>query len=120
MNAKLAAAETDQDVMVLLKEAKAYANSQRKDLDKGLDEIIDEAARIPGLKERVKEARAYADKIKEEQGRALADAVAGADLAAQGAKAGIAIANVRSSLMRGLATAKDQAQVDELLESAET
>lgn len=106
--------------MGLLKEAKAYANKQRQGLDKGLDEIIDDIKRTPGLKDRVKEARGYADKIKIEQGRALADAIAGADLAAAGAKAGLAIAGVRSSLMRSLATATKSEQVDDLLKGAET
>jgi hypothetical protein len=63
-----------------------------------LKEILAEASKDPGLKSRIKEAEAYADEIRDAQKKVLADANAGADLAATGVKARIAVAGIKSRL----------------------
>jgi hypothetical protein len=63
-----------------------------------LKDILKEAGKDKGLTSRMKEAEAYADEIRDAQKKVLADANAGADLAATGVKARIAVAGIKNRL----------------------
>lgn len=98
MGLRLQKAKSDAEAMQLLQEAKAQAAKQQTGLDQQLKDIINEAKKNPGLKSRIKEAEAYADEIRDAQKKVLADANAGADLAATGVKARIAVEGIKSRL----------------------
>lgn len=84
-----------------------------------MKEIIAEAARDPGLQARVEEATDYANEIRAQQDKALADAHAGSDLAATGIRTKIALDGLKQRLEAGLKGAKSSAEVDELLKGAQ-
>jgi RNA polymerase-interacting CarD/CdnL/TRCF family regulator len=113
-------ADTAAGVLELLEQARAFTADAEDNLAAQLDEILAEARDTPGLEERIPEAEAYVETIKAEQGAAFSDAGAGAELAASGAEARVAIASIKSRLQRDLAEAKTAEEVDSILNEAES
>jgi len=119
LNARLAEAVSEAAVLELLDGAMAFSQNAEAALDEQLRSIIEEARSEPGLASRIEEAEAYADVIREDQRHAFADANAGAELAAAGANAKLAIASIKSRLMKQLAEATTADEVDARLGDAE-
>jgi hypothetical protein len=120
LNEGLQQADTAAGVLELLEQARAFTADAEDNLAAQLDEILAEARDTPGLEERIPEAEAYVETIKAEQGAAFSDAGAGAELAASGAEARVAIASIKSRLQRDLAEAKTAEEVDSILNEAES
>lgn len=80
-----------------------------------MEEILAEVRADAGLVDRVEEATAYADEIRESAREAFAASQAGAELAAAGAGAALALASLASRLNDELEQATTNEAVDEAL-----
>jgi hypothetical protein len=116
---RLEAAGTEAAVVEILTSAAEETARLTQQLDDQLNEVLDEARAAPGLEERIPEAEAYADEIRADQARAFGQAQAGAELAAAGAQAALALQALASRLDGDLGEANSNDEVDAALGSAE-